>query len=311
MSGEVRQAVHAEWLAVVAQRRQRRRVMAYGIAASVAVAAIGLVVGLRFMSAASASIATVTRVEGALQVDRTHDGTWRSVTVGDRLTGGDLLRTGQDARAALTLASGVSVRMDAGSSIQLAATDRVVLDQGALYVDTRPVGAPTSGAAAEPVAAQSLVVETSYGSVRHLGTQYQVRTAQGAMEIGVREGRVEVMNTSGTHQGVAGELLVIRSEGSVSRSAISAHDPSWHWVQRVAPPFDIDRQPLTDFLGWIERETGKQVVYATPQVRQGAAQMILRGSVDNLTPEQALAAVLATTSFRHTEDAGTIRIQQP
>src|SRR5437868_866688 len=90
---------------------------------------------------------------------------------------------------------------------------------------------------------------------------------RGAASRSWREGRVEVVNTSGAHSGVAGEQLVIPRDGAITRTAISPHDPTWQWVTRVAPGFDIDRQPLASFLDWIARETGKQIDYATPDVR--------------------------------------------
>ncbi|HEY5810959.1 MAG TPA: hypothetical protein VIT67_23510, partial [Povalibacter sp.] len=81
------------------------------------------------------------------------------------------------------------------------------------------------------------------------------------------------------------------------------------WATNIAPVFDIERQPLSEFLEWVARETGKQLVYATPEVRARAEQLILRGSVSNLPPEQAFAAVLATTPFTHLDTASEIRIQ--
>ena len=65
---EVRQAVHAEWRAVVNQKRRRSRFVAFGAAASVAVAAIAATVVLRLTPATAEPVAQVARVAGSLQI---------------------------------------------------------------------------------------------------------------------------------------------------------------------------------------------------------------------------------------------------
>lgn len=300
LMNEVRQAVHAEWRTLVEERRRRNRKLAYGVAASVAIAVLAVAFSLRFTSVPTVQVASITRIDGVLQVDRGGNGEWRTVTVGENLSTGDVLRTDDGTRAALEFGKGVSVRLDVGSLLQLAAQSQVVLDHGGIYVDAVP----------QVPAVPPLVIETAYGSVHHLGTQYQVRTARDGIEVSVREGRVEIVSAGVTHSGVAGEQLVIPREGGISRTVISPHDTGWQWATRVAPAFDIDRQPLANFLNWIARETGKQLVYATPEVQAHAEQLILRGAVDDLAPEQALAAVLATTPLKYSETAATIRIQQ-
>jgi hypothetical protein len=70
---------------------------------------------------------------------------------------------------------------------------------------------------------------------------------------------------------------------------------------QIAPPFAIQDQPLTAFLQWTARETGRTLEYASPSVEAAARDLRLRGSIANLTPETALAAVLSTTKFERTE----------
>lgn len=303
VTNEVRQAVHDEWRAMVEQRTRRNRFIAYGVAASVAVAALAVIISLQFTATpfnpVANPVASVARVEGVLQLDPAGSGDWHAAKAGEQIAAGDMIRTDAGTRAALDFGNGVSVRVDSGSLVSLAAGDRVVLDHGGLYVDADP----------RFETQQPLVIETTYGSVRHLGTQYQVRTARNSIEVGIREGRIEITNASGTHAGAAGEQLIVQGEGAITRATISPQDARWQWATRIAPPFDIDHQPLADFLDWIARETGRQLVYATPDVESHAQQLILRGSVSDLAPEQALAAVVATTPFALAETATTIRIQ--
>ena len=59
-----------------------------------------------------------------------------------------------------------------------------------------------------------------------------------------------------------------------------------------------------EFLAWAARETGRRLVYASPAVAQRAEQTLLKGSVDDLSPQQAVAAVLATTPTLEARFAG-------
>lgn len=298
---KVRDAVHGEWRHMVGQRARRRRIVGYAMAAGVAAVALAVTFTIQFI-AAPATLARVERVVGSLEVDPAGFGEWRAVKPGEQVKTGDTLRTDESSSAALDFGDGVSVRIDAGSLIEFTAPERLALDHGGVYVDADPQSAAGAGKS------QGLVVETPYGSVRHLGTQYQVRASRTGIEVSIREGRVEIANAAGTHIGAAGDQLHVARDGELSRSTISPHDASWQWASLVAPPIDIEQRPLTALVDWVSRETGKQIVYASPQLQAQAAQLILRGSVDELSPEQALAAALAPTSFEHRETNSTIEI---
>lgn len=293
---QVRQAVHAEWRDAVRGRR-RSRFAAYGIAASLAAGIVAAVLVFQPLRSPGEPIATVARIEGALQVADDGSEQWRTVLPGATLLPGAMLRTDAGTRAALDM-QGLSVRIDGGSLVELKADDRIALDSGALYVDAGPSGSTPA-----------LVVDTLYGAVRHVGTQYELRTLRAGLSVSVREGQVEIERAGEKHAGAAGQQLLVPRVGEIVRESISPQDPRWQWAAGIAPVFVIERQPLTEFLDWVGRETGKRIAYATPEVRMRAEQMILRGSVSNLPPEQALAAVLATTPFQHAQTPDSIRIE--
>jgi ferric-dicitrate binding protein FerR (iron transport regulator) len=296
---QVRQAVHAEWRELIEQRQRRSRFLSYAMAAGVAAVVLTVALSLRFNSVSAVPVASVAKVDGVLQVDPAGSGDWHPVAAGAQVATGDTLRTDDGTRVALDFGHGVSMRVDAGSLLEIAAADRVVLDRGTVYVDADPRVARE----------QALVIGTPYGSVHHLGTQYSVSTTRAGIALSVREGRVEITRESGTHVAEAGEHLEIPSSGEVTRSSIAPHDARWQWATRIAPAFSIDHQPLTSFLAWVGRETGKAVHYASDDIKEQAAGVILRGSAGDLAPEQALAAVLATTSFVHTETDSVIEIR--
>jgi hypothetical protein len=63
------------------------------------------------------------------------------------------------------------------------------------------------------------------------------------------------------------------------------------------------------FLAWAGRETGRTVVYGSPDVEQQARAVILSGTLEGLTPDEAVAAVLSTTSLQAALDGDRIRIE--
>jgi ferric-dicitrate binding protein FerR (iron transport regulator) len=283
---DVHSAVHAEWREVVTARRRRRTVV-WATAASVCAVAVGAALGVQLMNDEGQSIATLERASGEVLVaaDGAH---WSRVSDGQRVAVGDYLRS--DAPAALRLDTGVALRIDRGTAFQVVDDDRLALSVGALYVDATP-----------GKATDALIIDTHAGVVRHLGTQYQVRTRVDGIDVSVREGRVVVENDHGESIASAGEHLLISTQGSVQRSRIAATDAAWQWASEVAPPFAIENESLSAFLAWIARETGRSLVYESPQVQSAAADVVLHGSIEGLAPDVALTAVLATTPFRRDE----------
>jgi ferric-dicitrate binding protein FerR (iron transport regulator) len=208
--------------------------------------------------------------------------------VDQQISAGEALQTDAGTRVALAFNNGLSVRIDTGSTVELAGPHRLVLRTGAIYVDSAPGSARDA----------ALGIQTRAGIVRHVGTQYQIRQDARAVVISIREGRVQVEGSQGASHGSAGEVLSILDSGEIQRSSIAPHDARWHWAIAAAPAFDIDNRRLSDFLDWMGRETGKRIVYASPQALQVAQGVVLRGSIGGLDPESALAAVLSTTDLR-------------
>jgi ferric-dicitrate binding protein FerR (iron transport regulator) len=296
---EVQQAVHAQWREMLAERSRRRRMVAYGMAASIAIAVIVAAAALQWIGPSSDPVATIARIDGALQLTAASADT-APARVGQRLSVGERLQTDAGTRVALAFNDGLSVRIDSGSTLELVPPDRLLLSAGAVYVDADP-SRPHD---------DSLEVQTRAGIVRHVGTQYQVRQDGRAVEISIREGRVEIAGLPGANRASAGEVLRILSGGSIERSSNTPDDASWQWAIAAAPAFDIDKQLLSDFLDWVARETGKRIVYASPRALQVAQSVVLRGSIGGLDPQSALVPVLSTTDLRRfTTQDGSIGIE--
>lgn len=295
-AAEVLSAVAAEWRREVEARAVRRRYTGWAVAAGVAVAAVGAWLASPLYLPEPAAVATVARVVGDVSVEA-GAGQWVPLSAGNVVRSGVVLRTGAGGRAALNLESGVQMRLDVGTELALNDVDEATLSRGAVYVD--------SGVAAGGDA--RFILETPAGDVRHLGTQYSAALDDSALRVGVREGRVEVTGQRASLIAGAGELLVI-DDGRVSRSALARNAPEWDWVGNVVPPFEIEGRSVHEFLAWASRETGHDVVYASPDVERLANRVTLSGTVEGLPPQQAVDAVLATTSLSARVADGRIEV---
>jgi len=298
----IRAAVAAEWRAAVSpaapvRSRWRRPVLA--LAAGLAVAAIALGVLRQAPPPAAPVAATLARFSGPVEAGDSRN--WQPVAAGQSLAVGDHVVTGPRGKAALALARGATLRLDTDTRIALAGIDRVVVERGAVYLD----------AGATPAPGPAVRIDTAFGSARHLGTQYEVRMLPAAMQVSVREGRVATTTAAAPEPVVAraGEQVSVAADGNLTRGTIDRRDPRWNWIADVTPPFAIEDRRLAEFLAWVCRETGRELAFASPEAEAAAAAIVLRGSVAGLSPDEALAAVMATTNLTYREDGGQLIVQ--
>lgn len=303
-----------------ARRTARRRRIVWTVAGSLAAGlllAIGLTLRPPVAPGAGRPVATVEMMSGDVAVLDAEGRPAASQTV----LSGAVFRTGESGRAAVRLPGGPSVRIDAGSAVRLDSPRLVSLERGAVYVDAGP--AATSG--------QEIEIATSLGSVRHVGTQFETRLLTGgpggdsgavALRVRVREGTVLVEKAGKTQEVRAGGELLLAEGGRFERAAISVHGPGWDWIQRIAPPFEIEGARLVDFLDWASRETG--LPWRLAGRRAGSRPedvppteavpplegVILHGSIEGLTAEEALAVVLPSSGYRHRRAGEEIVIER-
>jgi len=287
----VHTAVRREWQTACERRRAFRWGLPLALAAT-AVIAVFLV--LRVPEVAIAPVATVALVgDGA---DDTGDG----LTAGDVVYPGIPLATGARG-AALALNNGLSVRLDAGTTVTFESVKSVVLDEGRLYADT--------GQAIYDD--RSITVHTLVGSATDVGTQFAVALDGTDMRVAVREGRVDVTAGRDAWTAQAGDLLTITPGSGATFDSVSQHDDSWDWASSLAPTFDIENRSLLDFLKWAARETGRELVFESEEVRLAAMRTTLGGSIENFTPMEVVGAVMPTTRFGWRVEEGRIVVSAP
>jgi ferric-dicitrate binding protein FerR (iron transport regulator) len=292
-----RAAAHADWNALVQHRARRRRVAwmltAAAMAASV-IAGLGWPWLARHRAASDVlpQLASMRTVAGPVFLV-TADGRRSAIGSGARIGAGDRVETSNDGRAAFVLTGGVSVRLDRGTSIVLDGHGEATLERGAAYVDSGGAKRGGGDSGGEPGVA-GLEIKTTFGSVRHVGTQFEVRLQDSTLRVWVREGTVAVERAGTRWTSQSGEALTLSRSGPPVRETIPTSGSDWKWVTDLAEPFHLEGARVPAFLQWVSREQGWRWQLDDPRMLDRVGQIVLHGSIDGLTPEDALSAVLPT-----------------
>lgn len=292
---EVRRRVHGAVQREWRQNYERRRTLRWGIpfalAASVLVAAF---LALRAPEVGIAPIATVALVGG----DAAAAGV--GPAPGEAVYPGTAFSTAARG-VALALNNGLSVRLDAGTTVTFESVESVALEAGRLYADTGQ----------SIYDERSITVNTPVGSATDVGTQFAVAFDGDDMQVAVREGRVDVAAGADAWTARAGDLLMIAQDSGARFERVTQHDDSWEWASSLAPPFDIENRSLLDFLKWAARETGRELVFESEEARLAAMRTTLRGSIERFTPMEAVDSVMPTTRFAWRVEEGRIVVRGP
>jgi ferric-dicitrate binding protein FerR (iron transport regulator) len=297
----IRTAVAPAWLGAVRARRRRR----LGLVATIAVAATlliaaGLALRSRTLPSAAAVVARAERVTGAPATVVSADGSTVELTEGLALRSGQRIAAGRG-RAGLRLSNGSSLRIDAHTEVLFEHADLLSLGRGAIYVD--------SGSNARSGGERDgIVVRTALGTAREIGTRFEVRLDGETLRVRVRDGRVSVRGAASTVVGGALEEVTLHPDGRFDRSTIAAHDSEWEWVVDVAPSFLLENQELGAFLEWVERETGWEVRYDSPEIATVAPGISLHGHGRAISPEDALDVVMEACALSYRLDGGVLTI---
>ena len=143
-----------------------------------------------------------------------------------------------------------------------------------------------------------LAIETAFGIVKDVGTQFEVRALTTGLRLRVRSGRVNLYRSAegSTLKAVAGQQLLVEASGRIERRRIAPDDPEWQWAEALATPLRIDGQSAFDVLSWAARESGRRLVFANSDAELRARNAILSGGQKmKLTPAQAMRIAVATS----------------
>jgi ferric-dicitrate binding protein FerR (iron transport regulator) len=289
-----REVARAEWRTVVRRRTWRAR-WRFGLGTlAAAVCALVAWLWLRPVTAPEslADIATVQHVVGNVVVTSLDIGRQTITGAGKRIRSGSRIEIPDGSGAALRLDDGTAVRFDRTTVAVFEHANQLTLERGAVYIDAGP----------SPRSTPPLRVETVFGSVRHLGTRFEVRLGTTSVRVRVREGLVAVERAGTTWTAPAGEALALTDAGMVSRERIATTGSEWSWVGRLADPFVLEGATVSAFLDWVGREEGWQWEIADAALRARADGIVLHGSIEGLTPEEALGVVLPASRLTFRRD---------
>ena len=293
-------AAHDAWQAKVRSRRARTWQLA--IAASVAVIALATAVIVQLVPRDTPVVFTTASViRGDVSMRAPDSESWQPlVALQTPISVGTEIRTANNGRVALPLPASGSLRIDADSSITIAGTAEFRLAAGTLYIDS-----------GDEMPDRAYAIRTSLGTVRDIGTQFEVAAEPESLRVRVRDGAVSISGSGAQADvlGSAGEQIRVAVGGAVARSPFSPYDAAWAWAEALAGSPQVEGQTLVAFLDWVANETGRALRFDTPLTETRVRGVILHGDAAALSPLEALDVVLSTTDFRYAlRDDGAIEI---
>ena len=283
---QIKAAVRPLWRRQV-RRRAARRWLAGGALAAVAAAVLVILLILPRGAEPLLPPVPVARVElvrGPVDVSLQRT----------PLPAGARLHTLPGGRAALRVGDGASLRLDSDTTVRLLAAHVVQLEQGAVYIDS---GGPQT---------KPLEVRTPFGSVRDIGTRFEVR-AEGRLLVRVREGSVHVATGARRFRLDAG--YESKSEAGGSPEIRSFVSDGQSWTAAVAPPFTIEGRSVAALLDWCSRESGLAVRYLDADAERAARTTLLHGSANDLLPLEAADMILPTAGLQAVRGKGELVIR--
>lgn len=291
ISSEIEDRVYAsvrrEWSRGKSRSRPARWFLPVALAASLLVVVIGL--NRPDVVPQKSLVGTVSVVAGDAKF-----------VVGDNVYVGDVVDTSNGRGMSIALRDDISLRVDARTLLKVDSTSEITLLAGRVYIDTGD----------RIYADRHVTVTTASGSATDVGTQFSVSFENADMSVAVREGRVDLREGQNRHNVTSGKKVTVRP-GNVARSeSVPLVGEPWDWAVSLVPAFELEDKSLLDFLKWVSRETGMELIFADDEFRMAVMRPRLHGSIEGVAPIQALEAILATTNFKYSIDGNTIIISR-
>ncbi|MBK8909628.1 MAG: TonB-dependent receptor [Rhodospirillales bacterium] len=218
-------------------------------------------------------VGRVVSAEGVVDVRRSAAGDWRRADAETLLCAGDMIRVGDNGRAAVSFFNDGVIRLDQNSSLRLlteTSQQRTFLEllSGAInFFSRRP---------------RSLQVDTPYVNAAAEGTEFAVLVGGGRTEIVVFEGRVVAANDQGRLELGNGEAGVATAGTAPSRMVVVRPADAVQWALYYPPILALPPE---------EPGQGQGQLIAQSHVRRAAALLnVGRVAEAEAAAEAALAA---------------------
>lgn len=298
-------ALRKEWRVVTRKRTSRNRFVHFAIAATVLVSVFSLFNTLRTPVNEVVQVASIHKSFGSIYFI-SEESDVVPIERLDAVHSGQKIQTGDDAGIALAWEAGGSLRIDAGSTIEFIDANTVYLHAGKVYFDSTP---SSLIAGINAAAVGSFKIDTEFGSVSHVGTQFMTSIEDKKLRVSVREGRVEVDAPRHPRTANRGEQLVYSARQRPDRLNISEYGEEWQWVTRTSPTVDTTDKPIGEFLDWVGRELGREIMYLDEHSKEVADIETLVGIGKlSMEPEAALRFGMRATALDWKFDEKFIKV---
>lgn len=304
-TAQARDAVRAEWQAVSGKHRTRQRTLRFALAASLVLGVFAVLNMIGLPQPDPVKVASIQKSVGSIYVL----GEQSELMLADGLEvihQGQTIVTGDDGGIALAWGKGGSVRLDRNTELDFVSDERVFLKSGRIYFDSKPselIAGITGGDI------ESFEIDTPFGRVSHVGTQFMTDVGADELRVSVREGVVDVQGQYYPYKAVRGELVLLEGRSRPVVLSVPEYGDEWQWVNRVSPAVNVDGQSVHAFLTWVGREMGMSVEYGTVEVAQTAQRAILEGRVES-EPAEALRMRMLTAALDWRFDGGVIYVSE-
>lgn len=176
--------------------------------------------------------ARVVSVEGTVEARRASETTWSPVHLDDTYREGDMVRVGENSRAAVVLQNGSVLRLDQNTVITFVSADR----EETLLL--RVIGGSIHFFSRKP---KKLKVITPFMNAAIGGTEFVIKVDSGGSSVSVFEGSVTTENEVGSLTLTGGQSAFAR-EGSAPESFVVVRPrDAVHWAIYYPPVLDFQR----------------------------------------------------------------------
>jgi hypothetical protein len=226
-------------------------------------------------------------LSGQIQVSH-NQSDWNFLQRNGVLQAGDSIKTSNHNRLLVELNNGNVFRLDENSRIQLINENEINLQAGQIYIESN-----------ESIANNQLIIETDFGSIKHIGTQYNVKLSPDNIDVSVRKGKVMMHTNSVDKEILFGHALSVDKLGKNNVTKITSFDSTWDWTQKISPIFDIQDKSIKQYLIWVSNETGYPIQWNGSGTENAANKVSLSGSIKGISPLESLDVILPTTNFNY------------
>ncbi|GEM_PF-1476975 len=286
----VRKSLEATWRSY-SRRRRAIRALRYSSAMAAALLLSSLVyfAGVRGLITKmtepdAPSIAAVMIIGDVSSRGTGADTETHRVAPGAELEVGRILVTEATSAAKLEIGSAASLRIDENTRLRIDSAWAYHLEYGRIYLDVSH-------------ADESIVIATPFGTVRDIGTRFEVVVSDRKLSVRVREGEVQMRTQSRELTLSRGQAAETGPKFAITATSEAPYGPTWQWLRRLATPPTEQPPSVAALAEWFAAEEGFRLRYASEETRLAASEVVIEGDIDALPPENLLEDALASTSF--------------